>query len=120
MTKKIIQFSAMIDGVTKKKDGTLSIKLGTQELGPKDTAIIFDFGNKQIWNAICETELTKEQIEIPKEIQEFKNSKSSSERMRNVLFIYWQQFHKKTYPDFEDFRKMQMEKFIDAVKEKLN
>lgn len=57
---KTAQFSAIIDGVRKKKDGTLSIVLGTQELSSEETALIFDFGNKQIWCAFAETPLSVE------------------------------------------------------------
>lgn len=120
MTKKIIQFQSIIDGVTKKKDGTLSIKLGTQEMPPKDTAIIFELGNKQVWTALAETEVKISDPEIPKEVMEFKNSKSLSERLRNVLYVWWEQDYKKAQPDFEAFRRLHMNKLIDSVKDKLN
>lgn len=116
---KIVQFSSIIDGVQKKKDGTLSIKLGSQELSPQDTALIFDLGNKQIWTALAETELTKEDIIIPDEVIEFKNDKSSSQRLRNIIFVYWKEKTAQT-KTFDEFYKGYINKIIENIKDKLD
>ncbi len=113
----IIQFSAIVDGVLMKKDSTLSIRLGTQELSPEDTAQIFKLGNKQIWVGMSETEITK--LDVPKEVQEFDGQKSTSERLHAVLYVYWNTKTDKT-KDFETFRKGYMEKVIDGIKTKLD
>lgn len=112
-----IQFSAILDGVSKKKDGTLSIKLGTQELSSDETAKIFDFGGKQIWVGFAETPLTR--LDIPEEVMEFKGDKTPSERLRGVLWIYWDTKTPKTQT-FEEFRKIYMEKIIGNIKDKLD
>ena len=118
MSKEIpIQFSVIIDGVSKKKDSTLSIKLGTQELPPEDTAKIFELGGKQIWCGLAETPITR--LDVPDEVMEFDNDKSLSERLRNTLWVYWDTKTKHTQT-FEEFRKIQMEKFINLIKDKLD
>lgn len=114
---KQISFSAIIDGVSKKKDATLSIKLGTQELSPEDTAKIFEMGNKQIYVAFAETEITK--LDIPEEMVEFPGDKSPSERLRGVLYVYWDTKTDKK-KSFDEFRKDYMEKIISNVKDKLD
>lgn len=112
------QFQAQIDGITAKKDNTLSIRLGTQELSAEETSVLFDYRNKQIWVAFADTGLKKEDLVIPENL-EFPNEKSLSERLRNVIFVYWQQNRMKEYPDFEAYRRLQMEKHISAYKDKL-
>lgn len=111
-----IQFSAIVDGVTLKKDSTLSIRLGTQEMTPEESAEVFKMGNRQIWVGLCETGIA--QLDIPKEINEFENDKSPSERLRNVLWVYWKE-NMKGEGEFETFRKGYMNKIIDNIKEKL-
>jgi len=86
---KTAQFSAQIDGVTAKKDRTLSVKLGTQEMQSEDSAFLLSLMEKQIWVAVSETPLTHEDLEIPEVIMEFKNDKSPSSRLRAVLFVYY-------------------------------
>lgn len=113
----MIQFSAIIDGVTAKKDSTLTIRLGTQELLPAETAEIFKFANKQIYVGISEAAITK--LDVPKEIQEFDGQKSTSERLHAILFVYWNTKTDKT-KDFETFRRGYMEKVIQGVKDKLD
>lgn len=115
----MLQFSAQIDGVTAKKDRTLSIKLGTQELPAEDTAHIFEMQGKQIWVAMAETELSKSDIEIPDEIPEFKGQKSYSQRLKAVLHVLWDtKTDKKKTSD--QFYRDYMEKLIENVKNKLD
>lgn len=112
-----IQFQAIVDGVTKKKDGTLSVKLGTQELSPTDTAKIFEFGNQQIWTAFAETPHSIDELEIPEVTPEFESDKTPSQRLRNVIYVYWEQNGKKG--DFNDFYRKKLEGFIEHIKTKL-
>ncbi len=50
-------FEAIVDGVSKKKDGTMSIRLGTQELTPEQTAAVFTMGNGLVKVTFEEVEL---------------------------------------------------------------
>lgn len=115
--EKTARFEGIIDGVSKKKDSTLSIKIGTQELLPDETAKIFDMGNKLVYVHIAESPL--QEIEPPSMAQEFDGEKSPSERLRNVLYVLWDEKSKKDKP-FEEYRKIQMEKIIQSIKDKLN
>ena len=117
---KTLQFSTIIDGVNLKKDGTLSIKLGTQELSPDDTAQIFAMGNKQVWCALSETLISKDKLNIPESLMEFKSDKSPSQRLRNTLFVYWKEKVEGTGTDWDEYYKKKMESIIDYIKEKLD
>jgi len=117
MSKKI-QFPAIVDGVTKKKDGTLKLILGTPELSPNETAHIFELGNQQIWAAFDETALTVDDLDIPEITPEFESDKTPSQRLRNVLYVYWEQQGK--VGDFNDFYRKKIESFIEHIKTKLD
>lgn len=114
-----IQFAAQVDGVAKKKDGTLTVKLGTQELGPQDTAQIFEMGNRLIWVAMAETAIKEDDLNIPEAITEFKSDLTPSQRLRNTLFVYWKK-NKRDRIDFDSYYKREIEKIIDYLKEKLD
>lgn len=117
MDKNIIQFSGIVDGISLRKDSTLTIKIGTQEMSPSESAEIFKFGNKQVWIGISEIAISK--LDIPDEITEFDNEKTPSERLRNVLWIYWDTKTDKS-KSFEDFRRTYMDKIINSIKDKLD
>ena len=114
-----VQFAAIVDGVTKKKDNTLSIKLGTQELSSSDTASLFDFGNAQIWVAFKEAPLNEQEIDMPEFIPEFEGHKSYSQRLKEVLYRLWEQKSDKSKTSRQFYEDL-MEKIIDNYKEKLN
>lgn len=115
----ITQLAAIMDGITKKKDNTLSIKLGTQELSAEDTASLFQYGNAQIWVAIKEAPLHESDIEMPEFIPEFEGQKPYSQRIKEVLYRVWEQKTDKSKTSrqfYEDY----CEKLISSLKEKLN
>jgi hypothetical protein len=114
----IIQFSGMIDGVTAKKDRTLSIKLGTQELPPEDTAKIFEHQGQQIFIAIAETAVSREQIDIPEVCSEI-DKKSPSERLRGRMAAYYKET-KGNFEGFDEWYKKSMEKIGQSYLDKLN
>lgn len=116
---KTAQFSAIIDGVSKKKDSTLSIKLGTQELSSEETATIFDFGNQQIWVAFAEVFLKESDLEIPDFIPEYKGQKPFSQRLAEVLHVLWEQQPDKKGKTSRQFYESYMEKLIENIKSKL-
>lgn len=118
-----LQFSAIIDGVTAKKDRTLSIRLGTQELTTDDTAHIFDMMGKQIWIGIGETLI--QALEVPEVLPEMKGDKSPSQRLRGILYKAWEQkmsgkkIKDPTYQTFPKFYEDYMFKLCESIKDKL-
>ncbi len=117
---RTVQFAAILDGVSKKKDSTLSVKLGTQELGPEDTARIFEFGNREVWVCLAETAVTAEDLEVPEVLTEFRKDKTPSERLRNVLYRLWEKEVKKTGREFDSWYLGYMDRAIEKIKEKLD
>ena len=112
-----IQFATIIDSVTAKKDGTISLKLGSQELSPEEAAHIFSFRGKQIWTAMSEAPINHEDLDIPEALFE-SSTKTPSQRLRSVLFILWKEGEQKD--SFNVYYEKQMERFIEHIKEKLS
>lgn len=113
----IIQFSAQIDSAKANNDRTLSLKVDTQELSSEDTAQIFSMFQKQVWLAIGETSISKEQLNIPEVIDEM-DKKSPSQRLRDRMFVFFKE--KKVGGIFDDWYKSQMEKQGQNYLDKLN
>jgi len=57
-------------------------------------------------------------VNLPEIKPEFKNEKSPAQRLKSILFVFWNQNGSKG--DFEDFYKDYIEKIIENIKEKLN
>lgn len=115
---KPIQFSSIIDSVKANKDKSLTIKLETQELGAEDTSRIFALMGIQIWNCMAEVEIKDEDLNIPESVAEFKGDKTPSQRLRDLLYIYWKE--KKIDKDFRVFYESYIEKICENIKEKID
>lgn len=105
-----LQFSAQIDSAKANNDRTLSLKIDTQELSSEDTAKIFAFFQKQVWIAIAETSITREQLNIPEVVDDM-DKKSPSQRLRDRMFVVWKD--KKPTDNFDNWYKVQLEKIGD-------
>lgn len=112
-----ISFSAIIDGVNAKKDKTLSIRLGTQELSPDDSSHLLDLMGKQIFVAFGETDITE--MEIPEVLPEMKGDKSPSQRMRGIIYKIWEKKTDKKEP-FPRYYENYMFRVCELLKDKLN
>ena len=111
---KSIQVSTNITSVRSRKDGSLGLSLETPELSPKEKVLFMELQNIE-----CETTFTPKDFD-DKEINEIKTSldnKSPSQRLRDVLFVWYKQ--DKTNELFDNWYAFKMEKLIDYVKGKL-
>ena len=114
----IVQFSAIIDGVTAKKDRTLSLKIGSQELPPEDTAKIFEHQGHQIWVAMAENPLATEDLDIPDSVNRI-GEKSPSQKLRERLAVYYKS-QKGSYEGFENWYKDILEKIGQNYLDKMD
>lgn len=110
-----IQFEATLDSGNRRKDRSVSIKLTSmREMTTEEFAEIDRRMGDAGWVLFAPNELAE--ADIPKEPAE-DTSKTPSQRLRNVLFVYWQQLG--CPGDFEQFYKAGVEKAINNIKEKL-
>lgn len=118
-----LQFSAQIDGINAKKDKTLSIRIGTQELPSEETAHFFDLMGKQLWFGVAETEI--ESLDVPEVLPEMKGDKTPSQRLRGIIYKLWEQamegkkLKDASYQTFPKFYDDYMFKLCELLKDKI-
>lgn len=116
--KTILKVPATIEKVITMNDGGLRLYVDTQELMPQDKGLVMEMHRKIGAFVFAEQSIQEEDlVELPKFHLE-EGEKSHGARLRSALFVLWEQ--KKMTEPFDSFYKKQMERFITAVKEKLN
>jgi hypothetical protein len=113
----IFQVPAAIKGIRTLADNTIRLQIDCQELPPDQMTALFELRNKLGWFVFKENEVQPDDIPT-EQAKEFKSDKSLSERLRNVLYCYWDQCTKKS-EDFETWRRRQMERKIQEIKDQL-
>jgi hypothetical protein len=114
-----LTFFASIRKVETLQDGALRLRVDTQEKFPPTGAAVLlamvdgygSFGIK-----VGEAPINPK--DVPDFTPEFKDDKSPSERLRNVMWVYHSQ--KKIAEPFESWRKNQIEAIISKWKESLD
>ena len=93
--KDLIIFGAVIDGVASRKDKTITLRIGTQELPPEIAGQLFGLQNAMVYVALKVEDFGREEREALEALKadeiEAGGGKSLSRRLRDVLFRLWQQ-----------------------------
>lgn len=110
----MIKLPAYFTRFGSRADGSAGLSFATQELTPEDFIELSKTLNRFGWLIFKENEIKPE--EIPDE--DVEESKRPSKRLRNTLFILWQQ--QKVEKDFEIYYREQIEKIIEYIKNKLD
>jgi len=116
----ILQFPSQVESIRTLKDGSIKVDIETQELPPEDMTKLFEFKNKPIWIAFKETDIKYEDLDIKEPAPEFKTDKSPSQRLRSVLYRYWEQKYSTAYTNFDDFYKKTVDQICKQYKDKLD
>lgn len=100
-----------------RKDGSASVSFDTRELQAEEIFTIMSLRHAEGWVCFAPN---VEEIEVPETNAEV-DEKSASERLRNVMFVWYKQELEagRFVGLFETFRKERMEKIIEGVKSKL-
>lgn len=111
---KTIQTPAIVTSISSKVDGSLRFGTVTPELTPEEKA---DFMELQNLNLEVTLKPTEEKTDI-KEIKGEFDGKTPSQRLRNTIYVYWEQ--KGAKGEFDKFYLNQMNRLVDKIKENLN
>lgn len=109
---------ALINPPTIRKDGSIKLSFDSRELSPEEYMMVMGFRNTEGWLAFQPNE---DGIpELPTERAEI-DTKTPSERLRNVLYVWFKQESDKGsfVGTFEAFRAEKLEKIIETIKGKL-
>jgi len=106
--------SAQLMGITLKVDRSASLRFTTGELASEEKVEISNHQLNSGWLLFSENPIQEE--EIPKELADT-GQKTSSQRLRAVIYLLWKQ--RGSEGDFSHFYASQMEHLIDIYKQKL-
>lgn len=114
-----IVYTAILENISTRSDGTIKLTLGCNEMGSSDAGILFQLRNKYLKCLMSDNNISPvdENILVETQLQDGKKVKSKSQRLRAVLFRVWEQ---SGIPiEFDDFYNTEMEKIIEHFKTKL-
>jgi hypothetical protein len=113
-TIKALTCNVQIVGVRAKVDGSLGVSLATPELKADEKAVFMEWMNRDVKMLL---QVDTGGVGDVKEVKGEFDRKTPGQRLRAVLFVYWQQV--KSAKSFDDFYLEQMETLIDSFKAKL-
>lgn len=112
-----IVLPAQLNPISRRKDKSVKLSLETRELNHEELPTLMSLEGAEMWLCLAPNE---NEIEIPEENAEL-DEKSPSERLRNVLFVWFKQESDagKFVGLFDTFKREKMEAIIEGVKKKL-
>lgn len=115
----MVIIAATIDTLRSRKDKTWSITIGTQELTPDQAAEVMKLNGQLCSIAFKFSNFAPDETELLEQINPDMESKSFSKRLRNTLFVWYNQ-NAQGFADFPSFYAHFMELYISNVKGKLD
>jgi len=111
--------AVIMEGVRTRKDRTLAVTLGTQELSPNQAAELIGMNGKVCAIYITEKEsVPQEVIDQVDEADIDLPGKSQSQRLRNVLYVLFSQ-DTEGHTTFDEYYHAKTEKIINHLKSKI-
>lgn len=111
---KTIQHNGIITSIGSRVDGSIGYRVATGSLTPQEKALFFELQNLNIVITIT----PKDEPEAPRqEINTDLEQKTPSQRLRNAIYILYQQSGQTT--DFELYYKNTMGVIIQKLKDKI-
>jgi hypothetical protein len=121
MNETLLQVPGEFTKLTTMRNNTARLQFDTQEVKPEVLAQMMQNIEKFGWLCFLAGERqidTLDVVNLPELEPHETQTKSQAERIRSVLFVYWEQI--KSPLAFKDFYDKETEKYIDHVKSKLN
>jgi len=110
--------AAMVESINTRKDKSVKLIFGTQELSPVEAGQLFQYMNQLVSVYICPAAIDNREIEQIDKIEPELNNRSQSQRIRAVLYLCHQQ-NSEGFKTFDEFYKAKTEKYIEHIKSKL-
>lgn len=111
---KAITCPVILDRVSTRSDGSLTLSFSTPELTPDEKLVFLEVAKQNLKLLLQPAEgVTAEMKEVRGQFE----TRTPSQRLRSILYIYWKQAD--GTGEFEQFYRKQIEGIIDAYKIKL-
>jgi hypothetical protein len=113
-----ILLPATIENITTRKDKTVKLTFGTQELSPAKAGELFDLLNSFSVVYISPKTIGQNELDQVDKLDPEFEGKTQSQRIRGVLFKLFQQ-DAEGHKDFDAFYRNKTEKYIEHLKGKI-
>ena|SRR5690349_4538137 len=110
--------AAIVENITTRKDRSVKLVIGTQELSPNEAGTLFQYMNQLVSIYICPAAIDQREIEQIDKLEPELNNKSQSQRIRSVLYLLFQQSNE-GFKSFDEFYKSKTEMYIEHLKAKI-
>lgn len=107
-----------IENITTRKDKSVKITLGTQELSPGKAGELFTMLNAIALTYISPKGIDQKEIDQVDKLDPEFEGKTQSQRIRAVLFKLFQQDNE-GFKDFDNYYRNKTEKYIEHLKAKI-
>ncbi len=107
-----------VENITTRKDHSIKITLGTQELSPSKAGELFQLLNKLAVTYISPKEINQKEIDQVDKLDPEISGKTQSQRIRSVLYLLHQQ-NNEGFKDFDAYYRNKTELYIEHLKSKL-
>lgn len=115
----MIIVGSIIEGIASRKDKTVKLTIGTQELSPESAASLFGMNQQFCYLAIKKENFNPSEIDTIESLKtDLEAAKTPSQRLRAILYRNYEQ-HSEGYQDFATYYQAKMEKICDHFKNKL-
>lgn len=117
----MILVAATLEGIRTRKDKTLSLSFGTQEMPPSEAGNLMALANSFCFLAIKSETFTATEKELMEQIkadQLTNAAKTPSQRLRGVLYVLFTH-DDEGYKKFDEFYTFKLDQIIDHFKSKL-
>lgn len=120
LMKKLL-FPAIIESVSSRKDKTLAIKVGSNEMSPDKAALIMSMNQEAVFVYIKANDIQDDETKMVDGLEAdlYDSQKSQSKRIRSVLYLLWKK-ENEGFEEFKSYYKNKTEKYIDFIKSKLD
>jgi len=116
----MIVIGGQIEGLVSRKDRTMRVSIGTQELNPNDASELFMMNQQFCYIAIKPEPFTSdEKVMIDGLKTDLENNKTPSQRLRNILYVLFEQ-NNEGYKDFSTYYVTKIEQICVHFKTKLD
>lgn len=111
--------AAIIESISSRRDGTIKIVIGCQEMSPSKSGELFSYTNKLSSIYVSPKEsITQSELDQTDKLDPELQGRTQSQRIRNTLYKLFEQ-DTETFANFDAYYKVKTEQIINHLKSKI-